>query len=467
MCGIGGIILLDKRKSMDKETQINAVALLHELQDRGSNAWGVYLKKVRNNSNLYCGTTDTSLKGELFKTKDSVTDFFGTGGGKVYLDGTNLILMHTRAQTKGPAEFNENNHPFHTKNFILAHNGMISNDTEVIDKHKIQTEIKCDSYAIITAIQKNYESCNNVQEAVKEALKEITGSMACWLYHKDTGDIYLWRTSNPIEYYLDADSGIFVFASESNYLKRTFGLPYKMIHTLTSEKLFRLEKDKLVDLCSIGTKKTTYNHTSGAWDQQTGGITPTNLSSINDSLVYLYKLFEIYEKGAEIKTVIAIVRNDIILLAKPKQLISLLDGNGFKKYKKTHQTFNDDYHKYTITPKENINGLVKNLKKELDDASNNLEGGDDFYENLGALSEIIGCELEYDTESIKLSYPSNKMPNKKVIKEFSNVGLTFGETTKSMELDNNEYHRGQIEKLFNKIGLNGKQEWIMVEDEDD
>ena len=470
MCGIGGVVLLNKKKGMDEELQVNVMSLLCELQDRGTSAWGIYLKKVKNNHNLYCGKKDDSLKGELFKTKESVTEFFGHKGSKLYLDGTNLILMHTRASTQGAAEYNENNHPFNTENFILAHNGGVVNDSTVMTKFKIKNDknIQCDSYAIVSLIQHFFNSGKSVVESIKLTCKEITGGMACWLYHKDTGNLYLWRNSNPIEYAFDEESGTFVFASVGRYIKRAYNgaIEERDIHTLESDIIFKLENNELKEVGKL--EEHTYSQTQES--NYTGNrnhiSTPLNLNSINSSLVYLYKLFEMHEKGNSIKTVIAIVRNEIILLVKPPELLQLLDGCGFDKYKKTKQIYKDDFYKYTIAPKEDINKLVKILKQKLDGVSDDDDNGDDdddnevvdpdkrtFHKVLKDMCETLQCELEeFSDKHIVLKYAEEMDIDEEVIAKFQKVGLHF-DKDKKITMINTEFHREKLEILFKEMKL--------------
>ena len=93
----------------------------------------MYIEKNGEKHNLYCGKKCSNLTGELFKQPNSVSKFFEDKDGKVFLDKTHTILMHTRASTSGDPAYNENNHPFNTKNFILAHNGVTQE--QVIQKY--------------------------------------------------------------------------------------------------------------------------------------------------------------------------------------------------------------------------------------------------------------------------------------------------------------------------------------------
>ena len=111
MCGIGGYVKLDKRKTLSESDKLNVISLLDKLQDRGTHAWGVYIEKTGKNHHLNCGIKDDSIPGELYKEPKSVDDFFQCNAGRLYLDGTHTILMHTRQQTGGDPANNINNHP--------------------------------------------------------------------------------------------------------------------------------------------------------------------------------------------------------------------------------------------------------------------------------------------------------------------------------------------------------------------
>ena len=69
------------------------------------------------------------------------------------------IMGHTRMTTQGSERHNQNNHPFPGKagklHFALAHNGVLYNDDELRQRHKLpQTIIETDSYVAVQLLER-------------------------------------------------------------------------------------------------------------------------------------------------------------------------------------------------------------------------------------------------------------------------------------------------------------------------
>lgn len=470
MCGIGGVILLDKRKTFDKDMQVNALSLLMEIQDRGKTAWGIYIEKQgKHNNRMYCGESDESMNGELYKTAKSVNNFFNDSG-RLYLDYSNLILMHTRNDTKGTPDTNENNHPFRTQNFILSHNGIISNDDTLAKKYNITPKIECDSYIIVALIQKFHDEGMTVVEAIKKTVEEIYGSFACWLYHKDKSELYLFRNTSPISYYMDSNNKTFMFASESNHIHTAYSLDDEVkdkIQELPSNKIFKLGKDGLEEVGDLSSSDTeTWNRNTYAsqvngrqntQSYQNRNI-PSRLTEINGSLEYLYEYLESFEKDGGIRFVESVVRNEILLLVEPEDAIKTLDWSGFVSFKSDKKVLNDKFCKYNITPKETINKLVRNLKDYLKNDKNfiSIDGGGELEESFrGGLEDLVDsikCEFEETKMTYKFSYSDTINIEPDVEKMFQKVGFKF-KNDNTLVLSKSKYHRRRLNDLLNKLGL--------------
>jgi len=267
MCGICGIIGINKLT--DEDLKIFQQMLV-SCESRGTDAFGYYTEK------------------ELFKIKGSVSDYLKKHK-TLYKKWSNskFVLAHTRATTTGDAKVNINNHPFETKNFVLGHNGIISNHDEI--KH--DTTIETDSYVIIHLIQKEYEIDGNIVEAIKRTTKQISGSYACWLVDKQTGDIYLFRHSNPIEIRYIPDRKAVIFASELNMMvpfieKETLFGFWKSLSwaTIAEDNIYEITtKGELFDWGKFETKQFGYYGVS---------YTKTNKQRITDEECLSDRLWE-------------------------------------------------------------------------------------------------------------------------------------------------------------------------------
>lgn len=205
MCGICGLIT--KNGISTKQAKFFQ-KMMEKLEGRGRDAFGL--------------TTFPSNK--VFKIKGNVTDYLkNTHNTRIWkmVSGQKIALGHTRATTTGSEDRNQNNHPFTTKKFIFAHNGIISNNEKLRKLHDFETsDIETDSYAIIKVIQKMYDEQKdkNVFEAIKETTRQLNGGYACWLLDKKTGEVYLFRERFPLSVSYIKDWDAIVFASEtSNY----------------------------------------------------------------------------------------------------------------------------------------------------------------------------------------------------------------------------------------------------------
>ena len=248
MCGIGGIIS-NNGKPLSKEVMEKVPKLISELESRGQDAWGIYLSEAgKKQKNLNCWEEDKSLNGELFKISKSFTDWSKSLKGKMYLKNIRTALVHTRAETKGSSDENKNNHPFHTKDFVLAHNGVISNAELLKDDYNLNYDIETDSYIIIALIQKFVDEGDEIVDAIRHTISLLVGSFACWLYHKKTGDVYLFRDTNPLNYYIDKENNTFLFASTSLAITNISDAIYSDIEVLPSDRIFKVHNGRLIDL---------------------------------------------------------------------------------------------------------------------------------------------------------------------------------------------------------------------------
>lgn len=130
--------------------------------------------------------------------------------GLVNLKGFNLnvlrnstfLLGHNRYKTTGNAENNFNNHPFKLKNFVLVHNGIISNDTDLREKFKIESKEKTDSYVILWLIDYYYKKSTKkthfkrVIEGIKKTASKLEGSFSVFLYDKSEKNLFYFKNSD-------------------------------------------------------------------------------------------------------------------------------------------------------------------------------------------------------------------------------------------------------------------------------
>ena len=168
MCGIAGFSL-DPESSVDRT--LAAQALLAGIAERGADAVG-YAHRGEG------GTRVTKLRGGASALLDEL---------EVPAD-TLQALIHVRDFTKGHPDIEANNHPIRHGSVVGVHNGIVSNDDELLARYGIaraEPQMTVDSEAIFALVE--------LREHDPRALSELRGAMAAaWL--DDRGDtLYLAR----------------------------------------------------------------------------------------------------------------------------------------------------------------------------------------------------------------------------------------------------------------------------------
>ncbi len=142
----------------------------------------------------------------------------------------NAVMGHTRMTTQGSEIKNYNNHPFYGKTnnttFALAHNGVLHNDVVLRKTEKLpETKIETDSYIAVQLIEKknllNFDSLSYMAESLE-------GSFTFTLLDRKD-NLYFIKGDNPMCIYHFPDTGIYLYASTEEILKKAIKkIPYKL-----------------------------------------------------------------------------------------------------------------------------------------------------------------------------------------------------------------------------------------------
>ena len=137
-------------------------------------------------------------------------------------------LYHSRGPTVETKQFNPaHNHPFQYKNWIVAHNGIVSNFEKLAKEHFSEEDFTgaTDSCIIPRLIHKF---------GLAAGLSKIEGTFAVWAYDEAYNAIYLARNSCTL--YADTDTGDFSSTE------------FEGSKLLTENSLYTLHNKKLVEL---------------------------------------------------------------------------------------------------------------------------------------------------------------------------------------------------------------------------
>ena len=112
-------------------------------------------------------------------------------------------LGHTQAPTSSQRNFTESTtHPFSVEGWSVAHNGVLSNDRELISKFDLHNVNEVDS-SVIPALMEHNEitSAYNgdcTESAILETLEQLSGTFACWVVNQRSKNLYITRVGSTL-----------------------------------------------------------------------------------------------------------------------------------------------------------------------------------------------------------------------------------------------------------------------------
>ena len=131
----------------------------------------------------------------------------GVDWNKVKYPGDNITYLgHNRAPTSSKRKFSKGTtHPFRNGNWVVAHNGIITNYRELIEDYTPDHTHPVDS-SIIPAMlceleYKKFGPCQNQEEEVLNllfVLEKLQGPFAIWVYNTNSNNIYIARQGSTL-----------------------------------------------------------------------------------------------------------------------------------------------------------------------------------------------------------------------------------------------------------------------------
>jgi glucosamine 6-phosphate synthetase-like amidotransferase/phosphosugar isomerase protein len=171
MCGIAGYSLA-LRSGVDRT--LAAQALLAGIADRGADAVGY---AYRGGHDTYPVITKRRTPASRLLDRIDVPEH------------ADELLIHVRDYTKGHPSIPANNHPVRHGPVVGIHNGIITNDDELLAPHscaRAEPRMTVDSEAIFALVAHSQND--------PRALESIAGSMAtAWLDQREPGTIFAAR----------------------------------------------------------------------------------------------------------------------------------------------------------------------------------------------------------------------------------------------------------------------------------
>jgi len=201
MCGIGCV----KVKILSEKSLAKVKTMIIKTNSRGEDAFGIIIVKKNGHSITYKVPISIVEACQLQPWKD----VFGL------IEEGDFIMWNCRAQPL--TEITSDNddltiQPIHRDGFIVSHNGVVSNDKELIKDEELEPETKIDS-EIPFLLYKKYGS-------VKEAFSKCSGGFAYLMYNIAADRLDIIKDFKTLVYG-ESEELIFV-VSEESFIKDMF-----------------------------------------------------------------------------------------------------------------------------------------------------------------------------------------------------------------------------------------------------
>ncbi|WP_336784088.1 hypothetical protein [Paenibacillus illinoisensis] len=211
MCGIGGVLMFPKERNAEELAYIRELVsnIAFYNQARGRDATGF--------------ATFSSRSHSVFKQPMKASELIRHKAYKHYIGrslhkGTKNVLIHTRAGTKGSEENSLNNHPIESHRYIGVHNGMIHNDDELFEQHKLFRAGEVDSEVIFRLLDGQGDKPK--EEGLKYVAEQLSGMFTTAFVPKSHRHLmYIIRNDNPITMVYISSLNIIAFASIDTYIR--------------------------------------------------------------------------------------------------------------------------------------------------------------------------------------------------------------------------------------------------------
>ena len=187
MCGIAGYSLRTRARV---ERTLAAQALLAAIAERGADAVGY---AYRSPDETYATVVKQRTPASLLLDRVSIPP------------AASHVLVHVRDYTKGHPSIPANNHPVRHGPVVGIHNGIITNDDELLAPHscaRVEPRMTVDSEAIFALAA---HSRNDAK-----ALELLRGAMAAaWVDEREPGVVYVARGSGRPLWLGESGDGVF------------------------------------------------------------------------------------------------------------------------------------------------------------------------------------------------------------------------------------------------------------------
>ena len=145
---------------------------------------------------------------------------------------TKFYLGHNQAPTSSQRKYNKNtSHPFTCGDWMVAHNGVLTNFKQLNDKYTKKNKNPVDSSVIPALLQhftEEYEGCKEL-EIIQTVLNLLEGTFAVWIYNTTSNKIYLARQGSTL--FANLKTRDFCSIKSKDWVELKEGMVYEITKT--------------------------------------------------------------------------------------------------------------------------------------------------------------------------------------------------------------------------------------------
>jgi len=221
MCGIFGLVLsndstISKREDFDKSLRL--LFKLSELRGREAAGLAIFANKA---ISIY----KEGIRPAVMLKDSGFAEFITSSSSGAHRQDAEAVakplaaIGHCRLVTNGSQAITDNNQPIHVGHIVGIHNGIITNEEELLRLHpeakpEHRRDSDSDSELLFGLINGFYEKDGDLLMAIAKTYKEISGSASLALLSDDFPALALATNTGSLYYSRRAGGGLFVFGSE-------------------------------------------------------------------------------------------------------------------------------------------------------------------------------------------------------------------------------------------------------------
>ena len=143
--------------------------------------------------------------------------------------GDALFLGHNQAPTSSMRDYDKStSHPFVAHNWVVAHNGVLTNHKDINNKYCSWNKNPVDTSCIpnlFHALETKHPTATE-QNIICEALSMLQGTFAVWIFNEKTGNTFIARQGSTL--FVNAETGDFCSIESKGWIEVPEGKVYNI-----------------------------------------------------------------------------------------------------------------------------------------------------------------------------------------------------------------------------------------------